>query len=308
MQTPVVMIVFNRPELARRVFERVRAARPPRLLVVCDGPRQNRPADAARVAAVRKIFDHEVDWPCEVVRDYASQNIGCMDRIHSGLNHAFELFEEAVILEDDCLPDPSFFPYCDELLARYRNDKRVMNIAGTNFITNHYQPGSSYWFSRHPWTWGWASWRRAWQHNDFHLASWDARQAELRASFASRWERQYWLSTFDHARQDLRSADCWDFQWNFSCRTHGGVSIVPRYNLIENLGFGTDSTHTATDMSRLAVKTHPLTFPLTHPERVTVNRYADDLITRIYAGSPVNLSSNLKARGRLLADKLRGIS
>jgi hypothetical protein len=308
MKTPVVMIVFNRPELARRAFERVRAARPPKLLVICDGPRQNRPSDAGRVAEVRAIFDREVDWPCEVVRDYATQNIGCMGRIHSGLNHAFELFEEAIILEDDCLPEPSFFPYCDELLARYRDDDRVMNIAGTNFIANHYQPGHSYWFSHHPWTWGWASWRRAWQHNDFHLSSWDSRQNELRASFCSRWERQYWMSTFEHARQDLRATDCWDFQWNFSCRTHGGVSIVPRYNLIENLGFGTDSTHTATDMSRLAVKTQPLAFPLTHPEKITINRYADDLITRVYAGNPVSPASNLKARARLLVDRLRSSS
>jgi hypothetical protein len=305
MQTPVVMIVFNRPDLARRVFERVRAARPPKLLVVCDGPRASRPADAPRVAAVREIFDQGVDWPCEVIRDYSPQNVGCMDRIHTGLNRAFAEFEEAIVLEDDCLPEPDFFPFCDELLARYRDDERVMNIAGTNFIADRYQPATSYFFTHHPWTWGWASWRRAWRHNDFHLATWDARQNELRASFASNWERQYWISTFEQARRDLRKTDCWDFQWNFSCRTNGGVSIAPRNNLIENLGFGADSTHTASDMSRLAVKTKPLGFPLTHPEKISIDRYADDLVTRIYAGAPVDFVNNLKARARLFAESVR---
>jgi hypothetical protein len=306
MQTPVVMIVFNRPEQARRVFDRVRAARPPKLLVICDGPRADRPADAIRVAQVRKIFDQDVDWPCEVVRDYAPQNLGCMDRIHSGLNHAFELFEEAIILEDDCLPDSSFFPYCDELLARYRGDTRVMNIAGTNFLAERYRLSTSYWFSGHPWTWGWATWRRAWQHNDFYFASWQARQAELRASFASRWERQYWISTFEQARQNLRATNTWDFQWNFSCRAQGGVSIVPANNLIENIGFGADSTHTATDMSHLVVKTQPLAFPLAHPKSIAIDRYADDLFTRIYAGCPITFRTNLKARVRLFADQMKG--
>ena len=306
MQTPVVMVVFNRPELVRRVFERVRAARPPKLLVVCDGPRASRATDSERVADVRKIFETAVDWPCEVIREYAEKNIGCMDRIHSGLNRAFALFEEAVILEDDCLPEPSFFSFCDEMLARYRDDKRVMNIAGTNFVADHYQSSSSYWFSHHPWTWGWASWRRAWQHNDFYLSGWDAHQTELRASFASRWERQYWISTFEHARRDLRATDCWDFQWNFSCRINDGMSVVPRYNLIENLGFISDSTHTAGDMSRLAVRTRPLDFPLQHPKKITVNRYADDLLTRVYAGDPINITNNLKARVRLFSDRFKG--
>ncbi|MBK8475407.1 MAG: glycosyltransferase family 2 protein [Opitutaceae bacterium] len=305
MIAPVVMIVFNRPALTRRVFERVRAARPPRLLVVCDGPRTDRPADAPLVEEVRRIFATGVDWPCEVVQDYADRNMGCMDRIHTGLDRAFALFEEAIILEDDCLPDPSFFPFCSEMLARHRDNPRVMNIAGTNFIANHYSTGDSYWFSHHPWTWGWASWRRAWQHNDFFLHSWDTRQKELHASFASRWERQYWMSTFAQAQQDLRATDCWDFQWNFSCRTHGGVSIVPRHNLVENLGFIGDSTHTAGDMSRLVVRTQPLLFPLRHPSRITVNGYADDLLTRVYAGETICLRSNLKARLRLLVETLR---
>jgi hypothetical protein len=302
MNSPVVLIVFNRPEHARRVFERIRAARPPRLLIICDGPRAGHPDDARRVAAVRALFDSAVDWPCEVFRDYASTNMSCMDRIASGLTHAFELFEEAVILEDDCLPSPSFFSFCDEMLERYRDDERVMNVAGTNFIADHFRPRESYWFSRHPWTWGWATWRRAWKHYDLNFAGWDQNHHALRASFSSGWERQYWLATFEHARRDLRAVNTWDFQWNYACRIRGGLSIVPRENLVENLGFGADSTHTAHNMDRLVVEPRELKFPLKHPRTVRVRRYADDLFTRVYAAAPAHLFANLVARARVLMD------
>lgn len=305
MQTPVVMMVFNRPEPTLRVFERVRAARPPRLLVVCDGPRPDRPADAGRVAEVRRIFDTAVDWPCEVIRDFSEQNLGCMQRIRSGLDHAFQLFEEAVIVEDDCLPDSSFFPFCDEMLARYRSNPRIMHVAGTNFTAGRHRPSASYWFSHHPWMWGWATWRRAWQYYDFHYAAWDSHQRELSDSFASAWDRQYWISTFDQARRNFEATNTWDFQWNFSCRIHGGLSVVPENNLVENLGFGADSSHTFGDMTRLCIPVRPLQFPLRHPRAVRECRYADDLLTRIYAGAPLGPLDNLRARLRVFADRFR---
>ncbi|MFT3782543.1 MAG: glycosyltransferase family A protein [Nibricoccus sp.] len=304
MQSPVVMIVFNRPDLARRVFERVRAARPPKLIVVCDGPRASKPTDAERVAAVRDIFER-IDWPCDVIREYADSNLGCMDRVHTGINRAFAEVEEAVILEDDCLPDPSFFRFCDEMLQRFRDDPRVMNVGGTNFLAPYVDTSDSYWFSRHPWTWGWATWRRAWDLYDFHYNDWETGQSALRASYASAWERQYWISTLDAARRNPRAANTWDFQWNFTCRINGGLSIVPRNNLVSNLGFGSDPTHTAGDMSRLAVETQPLEFPLQHPEGIEVDRYRDELLTRVYAGEKITVLNNLESRIRLTAERLR---
>ncbi|HEY8900389.1 MAG TPA: hypothetical protein VIM61_08250 [Chthoniobacterales bacterium] len=301
MKTPVVLIIFNRPTLTRCVFERVRAARPPKLLIVSDGARATHPGEPSLVEECRSIVEKGVDWPCEVLTNYAGSNMGCMDRIRSGIDWAFGLVEEAVILEDDCLADPSFFEFCDDMLERYRDDERVMNIGGTNFIAPYHRPRTSYWFSRHPWTWGWATWRRAWRHNDFEMATWDERQDALRRSFASNWEAQYWLSTFEQARRNLRETNCWDFQWNYTCRSLGGVAVVPTNNLVENLGFCGGGTHEFVDMERLVVPTQPLG-ALEHPSRISVDAYADDLWTRVYAGVPISVLNNLKARIRVGRD------
>jgi hypothetical protein len=228
MKTAVVFLVFNRPELTRRVFERIRQARPSRLLVVCDGPRTDRPDDLDKVARVRQIIDDGVDWPCEVAKNYSEHNLGCRERPASGITWAFSLVEEAIFLEDDCLPDPSFFAYCDEMLERFRNDHRVMHINGTNFISRHCRPRTSYFFSKCVWVWGWASWRRAWQYYDYTMSSWDARRRLLDAAFDSRRERAFWTSTFEQARRDWPASEAWDFSWIYSCWTRGGLSVCLR--------------------------------------------------------------------------------
>jgi hypothetical protein len=301
MQTPVTFLVFNRPELTAQVFARIREARPPKLLIVCDGPRPNRPDDAEKVSAVRNLIDRGVDWPCEVMRNYADKNLGCRNRIASGLTWAFEQIEESIILEDDCLPDPSFFGFAETMLNRYRHDDRILHVSGNNLTAPHHRPPDSYWFSRHPWIWGWATWRRAWQQYDAEMSTWDARRSALEASFASSWERAFWIAAYEEARRDLTKAGTWDFPWVYTCRSLGGLCIFPRENLIENLGFGGDSTHTSTEMNRLRLPAQNLG-PITHPQSQTVDRYADDLLTRIYAGSSVSLWGNLKARLRLWRD------
>jgi len=301
MQTPVTFLVFNRPELTAQVFARIRAARPPKLLVVCDGPRPNRPDDIEKVAAVRNLIDRGIDWPCEVLRNYAEQNLGCRNRIASGITWAFEQVEESIILEDDCLPDPSFFEYAETMLNRYRDDERIMHVAGNNLTAAHHRQADSYWFSHHAWIWGWATWRRAWRHYDADMRTWNERRSALEASFASSWERAFWIAAYEEARRDLTKAGTWDFPWVYTCRSLGGLCIFPRENLIENLGFGGDSTHTSNEMNRLRLPTQNLG-AITHPKVQSVDRYADDLLTRIYAGSSVSLWGNLKARLRLWRD------
>ena len=301
MQTPVTFLVFNRPELTAQVFARIRDARPPKLLIVCDGPRPNRPDDIEKVTSVRNLIDRGIDWPCEVLRNYAEQNLGCRNRIASGITWAFEQVEESIILEDDCLPDPSFFEYAETMLNRYRDDERIMHVAGNNLTAPYRRRADSYWFSHHAWIWGWATWRRAWQHYDADMSTWDNRRSALEASFASSWERAFWIAAYEEARRDLTKAGTWDFPWVYTCRSLGGLCIFPRENLIENLGFGGDSTHTSNEMNRLRLPTQNLG-AITHPIVQSVDRYADDLLTRIYAGSSVSLLSNLKARLRLWRD------
>src|SRR4028118_433764 len=171
MKTPVVLIIFNRPAQTEKVFEVIRQAKPPKLLVIADGSRAERPGEAEKCAAARAVIDR-VDWDCEVFKNYSDVNLGCDPRISSGLNWVFETVEEAIILEDDCVPHPTFFRYCEELLERYRHDARVMNISGQNVLFGRHRTEYSYYFSRYTLCWGWASWRRAWQYFDVDVKLW----------------------------------------------------------------------------------------------------------------------------------------
>jgi len=294
MNTPVAFLVFNRPEVTRQVFARIREARPSRLHVVCDGPRPHRPDDAAKVAAVRAIIDQGVDWPCEVVRDYAEENLGCRDRIATGLNRLFSEVEEAIILEDDCLPDPTFFPFCSELLSHYRDDTRVMHIGGTNITAGHVRDSNRFWVSHHVPIWGWATWRRAWRHYDFTMKTWEARQQILRSSFANSWERQFWLSDWSRIHRDIAHSTTWDIMWHYTVRAAAGLALIPTANLVENIGIGADSTHTSSEASHLRVPATPaLDGP--YPRRLRRSRFRDDLLTRVYARSGIGVSDTVRA-------------
>ncbi|OUC08639.1 hemolytic protein HlpA-like protein, partial [Litorilinea aerophila] len=165
MQTPVIFLIFNRPDTTAQVFAEIAKARPRRLLVVADGPRPHRPDDVEKCSATRAVIER-VDWPCEVSCDFAEENLGGRRRISSGLTWAFSQVEAAIVLEDDCLPHPTFFPFCEELLNRYCHDERIMAITGDNFQFGRSRTKYSYYFSRYFHSWGWATWRRAWQHYD----------------------------------------------------------------------------------------------------------------------------------------------
>ena len=288
--TPVVFVIFNRPSVTTRVWERIREARPRRLFVIADGPRADRPGEAEKVAAARAVTEN-VDWPCEVTRDYSDVNLGCGRRVSGGITGVFEHVEEAIILEDDCLPHPSFFGYCTELLDRYRDDERVMCVSGDNSVGVEGTGPGDYFFSRHPLIWGWATWRRAWRHFDIEMRGW----SELRAAgmttdlFTDDDERQFWERTYDAVRGGR--VDSWAYPWTFSVLARGGLATIPNANLVENIGFGVDATHTTGAASvRSAVKAVGLPFPerLTHPPAAAIDRAADRLLfERVHRPRPV---------------------
>src|SRR6266566_849672 len=179
LSTPVAFIIFNRSERTAEVFGAIRAARPAQLFVIADGPRPDVESDATKCAATRAIIER-VDWPCQIFRRYADKNIGLRRNVSEGLDWVFNQTERAIILEDDCLPDPSFFPFCEELLERYAEDRHVAMIGGTNLDPEHAAPRGedSYYFSRFWQIWGWATWRRVWQLCDHEMKEWP----ELRRS------------------------------------------------------------------------------------------------------------------------------
>lgn len=244
MNTAVAFIVFNRPEVTRRVLAAIREARPPMLLVIADGPRADMPGEAAKCAEVRAIIEAGVDWPCEVRRNYSEINLGCGRRVASGLDWVFEQVEEAIILEDDCLPDPTFFPFCEELLARYRDDERVAQIGGTNHQYREFTCANSYFFSRYNHIWGWATWRRAWRLNDFNMLQWPAfrDRADWVHLFPERSTRLFWRSTWGGVAGG--KVDTWDLRWTFTCIRFGLLTALPALSLVENIGFGAEATHT----------------------------------------------------------------
>ena len=279
---PILLIVFNRPQTTRRVFEAVRRARPARLYVAADGPRPDRPTDAARCAETRALIKEGVDWPCELHTLFRDENRGCGLGPAEAISWFFNNEAEGIILEDDCLPSASFFRFCQEMLVRYRNNARVMHIGGANFSSEARQPvpagADSYYFSGRVHSWGWASWRRAWQHFDFNLTQLPElrRSGVLAKHYTSFLERMYWMRNFEKVRNETTAPHIWDYQWHFAVAAHNGLTIIPTVNLITNLGFGEEATHTLDSQAHL---THPaageLTFPLRHPARLVPNSRRD---------------------------------
>lgn len=263
--TPVALFVFNRPETTRKVLAAIAEARPSRLLLIADGPRSNRAGEAERCREVRSILE-TVDWPCTVATNFSDDNLGCQERMISGLDWVFTLEDEAIILEDDCLPHASFFPFCRELLERYRGDQRVAYIAGSNLVGEHLDTEDSYFFSEIGGIWGWATWREEWRRYDRHLSGWPLmkKRNELAEVFSDRRIVAYWTRIFD-AMYAGTGPNTWDYQWLFTTLKNHSVAAVPSRNLITNIGFGRDATHTIDADRRFTLPSSPVTFPLRHP-------------------------------------------
>lgn len=276
LTTPVVLLVFNRPAETERVFGEIRKARPIQLLIIADGPRVDHADDGALCAEVRRIVE-QVDWPCEVLKNYSDKNLGCGVRPATGITWVFEQVEEAIILEDDCLPHPTFFRYCQELLERYRDDERIMHIAGNNSLVRSNKGEYSYYFSMFPHCWGWATWRRAWQYFDFDMKLFPEVTAEswLDCVFPDKSASKFWLKKFKEVFGPHK-IHIWDYQWTFACWTCSGLSILSNKNLISNIGFGAEATHTKDVNSRFALMpVTPMEFPLSHPPFVIRDAQAD---------------------------------
>ena len=264
---PLLMIAFNRPEKTSRVLEAVRALAPRRLYVAVDGPRADRPDEAERCARTRQVFD-DVDWPCEVKTLFRERNLGCKHGVGTAIDWFLADAEAGIILEDDCVPTPDFFPFCAELLDRYRDAPEVMMISGHNSLGAWDQSGASYVFSRTTPIWGWATWRRAWALYDPALTRWaDPRAREIVRARMPRTEFRITRQRFDSVYTQRR--DTWDYGWAFAMLTAGGYSVIPARNLITNIGFDQEATHTTRPSPHeVNVPTYRLAFPLTHPASV----------------------------------------
>ncbi|MEH2277179.1 MAG: CmcI family methyltransferase [Nostoc sp.] len=274
LTTPVAFLIFNRPETTARVFEAIRQAKPPKLLVVADGARADKLGEAEECAATRAIIN-QVDWECEVLTNYSDVNLGCRKRVSSGLDWIFEQVEKAIILEDDCLPHPTFFRYCQELLEKYHDNQRIMMISGDNFQFGSNRTEYSYYFSRYGHCWGWASWRRAWTKYDGSMQLWTELRDNnwLNEVLQNEQAVAYWSKIFQGVYDGFNT---WDYIWLFTLWANNGSTILPNVNLVSNIGF-CSGTHTNSINSPLAnMAIEAMKFPLKHSPMITRNTQADN--------------------------------
>ena len=231
----VLFIIFNRPDTTTKVFESIRSARPPRLYIAADGPRND--IEREKCASTRKIVAN-IDWPCEVFHLFREENLGCRYAVSSAIDWFFENEEEGIILEDDCLPHPDFFRFCETLLDKYRDDSQIMHIGGSNFQLGKKRGAGSFYLSRYAHIWGWASWRRAWEKYDVDINDFEKfkRKGIIREIFKSFLMRKYWLYILNRVYK--KRIDTWDFQWTYAVFKNNSYAIIPNSNMISNIGFG----------------------------------------------------------------------
>lgn len=292
LKTPVIFMIFNRPELTKKVFKAIRQAQPQKLFVVADGARF--PEEEEKCQQTRSIINN-IDWDCEVLTNFSEKNLGCKNRVASGLDWAFSQVEEAIILEDDCLPAPSFFNFCQTLLEKYRDDERVMHIGGTNLQLGQSRTQYSYYFSKYTHIWGWATWRRAWRHYDVEIKTWSEykKLGVFDSLFGDYYEQNYWTNIFEEVFDG--AINTWDYQWLYTCWSQNGLSIIPDCNMISNLGFGIDATHTFSKNDSKAKLPVFDIWDIQHPPFI-VHNYQADLYTFDCAFNGNTIKNNYRDR------------
>lgn len=279
-QLNILFICFNRPDHTKRVFEAIRAAKPSNLYICADGPRNDVDDDLHLCSQVREIVS-VVDWDCTVHRNYQMQNLGCRVTVSNAIDEFFSMYEDGIILEDDCLPSESFFPFCQAMLERFRFNDKIMQINGTYYLDQTFPIRENYYFSKINSCWGWATWRRAWEKNDFNLSDYiDSKKDGMIKRYygdsgIARWMNFYFEDAFKpHCR-------VWSTAWAYSIMKHDGLCVNPTVNLVENIGFDDTGVNGGLDSFKLYNQFKSKLFSEgNHPKSVYWNRMADILYFR----------------------------
>lgn len=274
LQTPVLFIIFNRLDTTKQVFQEIRKAKPKQLFIAADGPRTKE--EKKKTDAVRKYILDNIDWECNVNTLFSDLNNGCGIGPYKGISWFFENVEQGIILEDDCLPSQSFFHFCDKMLKKYKKNKDIVQISGTNFLENE-SSSKSYIFSKYCASWGWATWARCWKNFDLNLS-------QYKTFREIKFKQRLWLFdkilkwTYFSFVKKIKKIHFWDYQWNIYRSIVGRLNIIPKISLVENIGFGEDATHTRRSISN--VGRNNLKFPLIHPKKVISNKSYDQRFYR----------------------------
>lgn len=269
LTVPVIFCVFKRLDTTKQVFAKIREAEPQKLYVVSDAPREGVLGESEKVEEVRAYIDEHVDWNCELIHHYAEKNMGCGRRISSGISWVFEREERAIILEDDCVPDITFFRYCQEMLEYYENDERILLISGNNPIEQLYHTEHDYLFSHVPFVWGWATWRRVWKLYDYNMDSWpqNKKNTLIKKAIPVKRAYYYYVSEFD-ALSGENNKHTWDYQFMYTGIINSMYGILPAKSLVRNIGFIEESTHTKKAPEWIHHGVSSFSFPIKHRETV----------------------------------------
>lgn len=283
--TPVLFLIFNRPDTTARVFQRIREIKPRHLFISADGPRAHKIHEKELCDAARKVVAN-VDWECDVKTNFREENAGCKISVSSGITWFFKNVEEGIILEDDCLPEISFFYFCETLLAYYRDDERIMHIGGANFQDGNTRGNGSYYFSNINHIWGWATWKRAWGKYDVGVSSYPEllRQDMLPHLFTNPKMEKFWEKRFELAYNG--KIDTWDIQWQYTMSVNHGLAVIPNQNLVANIGFDAAATHTTDKFNTLANIPTSAIDSIVHPSQIIPDVTADYYAFRTYFSPP----------------------
>jgi hypothetical protein len=280
LKTAVLFLVFNRLDTTKQVFEEIKKAKPLRLYIASDGHREKREGEKEIVGSVRQYILDNVDWDCEVKTLFRDNNLGCKIAVSEAITWFFENEEMGIILEDDCLPSQSFFWFCEELLEKYKHDKRVGIISGNNF--NDKKIGDAdYYFKKIPHIWGWATWKRVWNDFDINMTDYPEfkRTNKIKEVWVNKKYQSYWLDIFDRTYKD--EINSWAYRLTFNFFNKNILSICPNFNMVKNIGFGDDSTNTLIKVNGVSnLDFYNITFPLKHPENIICDKGVDDYINK----------------------------
>lgn len=274
-QTPILFLIFNRPDSTKLVFESIRSIKPAKLYIAADGARKHKVGEDLLCKDTRSIIDL-IDWECEIKTLFRNENLGCKIAVSSAIDWFFENEEQGIILEDDCLPNESYYNYCETLLNYYASDERIMHISGNNFQDGNVRGNGSYYFSNYNHIWGWATWKRAWKAYNVDLSFLTETEIEtlIEKQFDTKKERLFWNNIFKKVIN--KTIGTWDYQWTYAVWKNNGLSILPNKNMIANIGFNNNGTHTSgVDILGLSnMKTFSIS-NIIHPTEIEINKKAD---------------------------------
>lgn len=268
IKTPIILIAYNRPKILEKNLKLIKNLKLSKIYVLCDGPKDKN--DKIKTDKVRKLIKKYLDSNI-TTKLYSKKNIGLRNRVVSGLNEVFKKEKMAIILEDDCIPNISFFKFSEELLKKYKDNRKIGSISGTNYLLNKRLVKSDYYFSEFPHSWGWATWRRSWNLYDNNIDNWEIiwRNHEFNSAIA----KYYWYIIFSAVSKI--KIDSWAYRWTYSCWKHNLLTIIPSKNLVTNIGVGNNSSNTKFKSSVLNMKTESIEFPLKHPKIIKINKKLD---------------------------------